>query len=90
VRDYIAVAAPGSISWCPRQTAYQITTGTSIAAAEASGLAALMIERDPKLKQAGVPRVLTDTAKDLGPTGHDRISAPGSSEGGIKVTPTCT
>jgi Subtilase family len=51
--------------------AYQITTGTSIAAAEASGLAALMIERDPKLKHAGVRRILMDTAKDLGPTGHD-------------------
>jgi subtilisin family serine protease len=70
--DYIAVAAPGVDILVPApDAAYQITTGTSIAAAEASGLAALMIERDPKLKQAGVRRILMDTAKDLGPTGHD-------------------
>jgi subtilisin family serine protease len=66
------VAAPGVDILVPApDAAYQITTGTSIAAAAASGLAALMIERDPKLKQAGVRRILMDTARDLGPAGHD-------------------
>jgi subtilisin family serine protease len=51
--------------------AYQFTTGTSVAAAEVSGIAALLIERNPALKPADVRRILTSTAKDLGPKGHD-------------------
>jgi subtilisin family serine protease len=69
---YITVAAPGVDVLVPApDAAYQITTGTSIAAAEASGLAALLIERAPKLQQAAVRKIMMDTARDLGPAGHD-------------------
>ena len=51
--------------------AYQFTTGTSVAAAEVSGVAALLIERNPSLTPAEVRKILMDTAKDLGPKGRD-------------------
>ena len=57
--------------------AYQITTGTSIAAAEASGLAALLIARAPKLSPAAVRKIMMDTARDLGPAGHDPVFGAG-------------
>ena len=57
--------------------AYQITTGTSIAAAQASGLAALLIERAPKLAPAAVRKIMMDTARDLGPAGHDPVFGAG-------------
>ena len=54
---YIAVAAPGVDILVPApDAAYQITTGTSIAAAEASGLAALLVARAPKLSPFISPR----------------------------------
>jgi subtilisin family serine protease len=51
--------------------AYQVTTGTSFAAAEVGGIAALLLERRPDLGPAGVRKALTATARDLGPKGID-------------------
>jgi subtilisin family serine protease len=71
--DYIAVAAPGVDVLVPGLNGtYQLTTGTSVAAAEVSGVAALLIERNPALKPTDIRRILMRTAKDLGPKGHDR------------------
>jgi len=71
--DHIAVAAPGVDILAPAPDgAYQFTTGTSVAAAEVSGVAALLIERNPALTPADVRKILTSTAKDLGPKGKDR------------------
>jgi hypothetical protein len=71
--DHIAVAAPGVDILAPAPDgAYQFTTGTSVAAAEVSGVAALLIERNPSLTPAEVRRILMSTAKDLGPKGKDR------------------
>jgi subtilisin family serine protease len=71
--NYIAVAAPGVDIFAPAPDgAYQFTTGTSVAAAEVSGVAALLIERNPSLTPAEVRKILMDTAKDLGPKGRDR------------------
>jgi hypothetical protein len=71
--SYIAVAAPGVDIFAPAPDgAYQFTTGTSVAAAEVSGVAALLIERNPSLTPAEVRKILMDTAKDLGPKGRDR------------------
>jgi hypothetical protein len=65
--SHITVAAPGVEILVPAPGgAYQFTTGTSVAAAHVSGVAALLIERNPKLKPADVRRILMRTAKSLG------------------------
>ena len=50
---------------------YQLTTGTSVAAAEVSGIVALLLERNPKLKPADIRRTLTASAKRLSPGERD-------------------
>jgi hypothetical protein len=70
---YIAVAAPGVDILVPAPDgAYQLTTGTSVAAAEVSGVVALLIERNPRLTPKEVRRILMRTAKHLGPRGSER------------------
>ena len=73
--NHIAVAAPGVDVLVPAPGGgnYQFTTGTSVAAAHVSGVAALLIERNPKLTPGDVRRILTRTAKSLGP--RDRSGA---------------
>jgi Subtilase family/Fervidolysin N-terminal prodomain len=69
---HIAVAAPGVDILLPAPEAgYQVISGTSFAAAEVSGIVALMLERKPGLGHDGVRRALTATAQDLGPKGFD-------------------
>jgi subtilisin family serine protease len=71
--NHIAVAAPGVDILVPAPAGtYQFTTGTSVAAAQVSGVAALMIERNPALTSNQVRAILMRTAKDLGPKGRDR------------------
>jgi len=63
---YISVAAPGVDILVPAPEGdYQITTGTSVAAAEVSGIVALLLERNPKLSPADIRRILTASAKRL-------------------------
>jgi hypothetical protein len=66
--NYIAVAAPGVDVLVPAPDAnVALTTGTSVAAAHVSGLAALLIEVKPSLKPDDVRRILMSSAKSLGP-----------------------
>jgi hypothetical protein len=70
--NHIAVAAPGVDLLLPAPEAgYQVTTGTSFAAAEVSGIVALLLERKSDLGHEGVRKALTATARDLGPKGID-------------------
>ena len=70
---YIAVAAPGVDVFAPAPDGgYQLTTGTSVAAAEVSGIAALLIQRNPALTPAAVRKILMETAKPLGPKPRNR------------------
>lgn len=64
--QYIAVAAPGVdiLSLAP-DDAYQMSTGSSIAAAHVSGIVALMLQIQPSLKPRDVRAILTATAKPL-------------------------
>ena len=74
---HIAVAAPGVDILVPAPAGtYQLTTGTSVAAAEVSGAAALLIERNPSLTPADVRRILMDTARDSDRRGAIANSAP--------------
>jgi len=69
---YVAVAAPGvEIFVAAPQGGYGYTTGTSVATAHVSGLAALLLERNPRLTPAAVQAILMGTARNLGPKGRD-------------------
>src|SRR3954464_231450 len=69
---HIAVVAPGvSILAAAPDGGYQMPSGTSFAAAQISGIAALLLERNPKLDDVSIRRILMLTAHDLGPPGHD-------------------
>jgi subtilisin family serine protease len=63
---YVAVAAPevGILALAPGDS-YQITTGTSIAAAHVGRVAALLLQREPSLKSKDIRSILTATAKPL-------------------------
>ena len=69
---YLAVAAPGVeiIALAPDDK-IQFSTGTSIAAAHVSGIAALLLEHDPSLKPSDIRAALIATAKQLGPPKPD-------------------
>jgi subtilisin family serine protease len=69
---HVAVAAPGVDILMPApEDKYQVNSGTSFAAAYVSGLAALLIDRNPGVTPDGVRAALTSTAHDLGPKGRD-------------------
>lgn len=69
---HIAVAAPGvDILAAAPNGGYRMQSGTSFAAAQVSGIAALLLERNPKLDPASIRRILMSTARDLGAPGHD-------------------
>jgi subtilisin family serine protease len=70
--SYIALSAPGVDLFLPApDDKYQITSGTSFSSAYVSGLAALVLARNPSLKPVEVRAVLMKTARDLGPPGPD-------------------
>jgi subtilisin family serine protease len=70
---HVAVAAPGVNLLLPTPGgSYGMNTGTSFAAALISGIAALVLEREPTLTPDSVRRIMLSTARDLGPAGRDR------------------
>lgn len=78
VGPHIAVTAPGVDLLLPSPGgAYQLASGTSFAAAYVSGVAALILQREPSLSPDGVRRILEATATDLGPRGRDDLYGAG-------------
>jgi hypothetical protein len=78
---YIAISAPGVDIFLPApDEKYQITSGTSFSAAYISGLAALILERNPALKPDEVRAILMKTARDLGDPGRDDLFGAGAAD----------
>ena len=62
---HVAIAAPGVDILVPAPDGgYQLTTGTSVAAAHISGVVALMLERNPRLTPADVRSILSATRQE--------------------------
>ena len=78
---YVAIAAPGVDVFLPAPDGkYQMTSGTSFSAAYVSGLAALMLERNPALKADELRVLLMKTARDLGSPGRDDLFGAGEAD----------
>jgi hypothetical protein len=72
VGKQVAVAAPGVDVMVPAPAgAYQLTTGTSVAAAHVSGVAALLLERHPQADAPLILEILTASATRLGTNKRD-------------------
>jgi len=79
--DYIAVSAPGQNIFLPApENTYQMTSGTSFSAGFVSGIAALVLERNPALKPDDVRAIVMKTARDLGPPGRDNLFGAGEAD----------
>jgi subtilisin family serine protease len=73
---HIAIGAPGvDILLAAPDGRYQLMSGTSFAAAEVSGIAALMIERNPTVSPAAVRTILLSTGRLLGSDGVRLVDA---------------
>jgi hypothetical protein len=84
---YIAVAAPGVNIFLPApDDKYQMTSGTSFSAAFISGIAALVLERNPALKPDDVRAIVMKTARDLGAPGRDDLFGAGEADAYAAVT----
>ena len=89
--NHIAISAPGADIFLPApDEKYQITSGTSFSAAYVSGVAALLLERNPALKPGDVRAILTKTARDLGAPGRDDQFGAGEADAFAAVTAATT
>ena len=85
--SYIAVAAPGvEILALAPGDAYQVTTGTSVAAAHVSGIAAMLLEEKPSLTPAEIRSIIMSTAKPLGSSGQQADFGAGLADAYQAVT----
>jgi subtilisin family serine protease len=88
---HLAVAAPGVDVLVPAPDAgLAFTTGTSVAAAEVSGIAALVLERAPSLSPDAVREILIRSAEHLGTKGRNREFGAGlvDAVGAVEAAPT--
>ncbi len=76
--EYVALSAPGVDILVPvPSNSYQISSGTSLAAAHVSGLAALVLSRQPTLSASEVAAILLGASADLGQPGRDSVFGAG-------------
>ena len=84
---HIAIAAPGvDIETAAPGGGYAKASGASYAAAEVSGIVALMLERKGGLTPTKVRAILRATAKDLGPKGPDPLFGAGLADAYAALT----
>jgi subtilisin family serine protease len=69
-----------------------MTSGTSFSAAYVSGVAALMMQRNPSLKPAELRAILLGSARDLGAPGRDDLFGAGEADafGAVSAVPAAT
>ncbi|WP_336485882.1 S8 family serine peptidase [Methylobacterium nigriterrae] len=85
---HLCVAAPGvEILVAAPNGAYGFSSGTSLAAAEVSGIVALMLQARPGLAPAEIRAGLSRSARDLGPPGPDAEFGSGfaDAEGAVRA-----
>jgi subtilisin family serine protease len=75
--DFVDVAAPAVSIYSAyhdlvNSTGYAYMSGTSMASPFVSGLAGLVLSRQPDLAATAVAQMITDNAVDLGPSGKDK------------------
>ena len=76
--SYVTVAAPGVDMLVPSlKNGYRYSSGTSLAAAQISGLIALLLEKNPQASAQDVRDAITANARDLGPKGYDTLFGAG-------------
>jgi subtilisin family serine protease len=76
--DYISVAAPGVDIIAPAlKGSYELSSGTSMAAAHVSGVVALLLERDGKLDWSKVREILSATARKPSASGGGKAFGAG-------------
>jgi len=74
--DYISIAAPGVDIIAPAlKGSYQLSSGTSMAAAHVSGVVALLIERDGKLDWSKARDILSSSARKPDGSGNKAFGA---------------
>lgn len=75
---YVALSAPGVDVLSPAAGGrYALGSGTSLAAAYVSAVAALVLERNPRAGPDAVRAALAGSARDLGPAGRDPLFGHG-------------
>ncbi len=87
--SYVDVVAPGASILstmtkrshrslpCYTGSSYCTLSGTSMAAPYVAASAALLMSRKKKMRASSVRKIITRTAKDIGPRGYDGISGHG-------------
>jgi subtilisin family serine protease len=71
-----ALAAPAvDVLTTVPKASYDFFSGSSLAAAQVSGVAALLLEKDPKLTPAQVAEIIRKTARPLNPTHLAQVDA---------------
>ena len=84
------LVAPGTVATTVRGGAYGVGTGTSAAAPQVAGAAALVLSVNPNLTPGQVQNILKESADDLGAAGWDSIYGAGriNLAGALSRTPT--
>jgi subtilisin family serine protease len=76
--DYVFIAAPGVDIVAPAlKGGYDLSSGTSMAAAHVSGVVALLLERDGKLDGSGARAILSKSARKPDPAATDEAFGAG-------------
>jgi subtilisin family serine protease len=84
--SHVMIAAPGVAVLGPVPGGgYALSSGTSLAAAHISGLAALMQAQAGRVPPGEIERVLIETATDLGEQGRDPVYGAGLANGNAAI-----